>query len=317
MDTRSAVPTLSLNPRDARGILRANESRLTLLATSYQSGAVEGRNLGHNGYSYDFVMRQFAPLLQGCAGFEIVAGGAEEVARRAAELAKSGRRAAHIGFRALHEFELVAGIPNIAVPAWEFPDIPREPSGGSARHDWVGVANACDFVIQLCEFTRGAFERAGVTTPMAVAPVPVTPRYFDVKAWNPRQSLTIETPALVLDGETSQVAKPAQDSSTGKTTGTQSRSGLGAALRLVGEGYKKLVRPLLPWWLDRGLAAGAREALSRRASRQFGQVRESSQVTLSGVVYTSVFNPYDRRKNWEDLLSGFLLALGDRADVTL
>lgn len=40
-------------------------------------------------------------------------------------------------------------------------------------------------------------------------------------------------------------------------------------------------------------------------------------LKLSGLVYTSIFNLSDRRKNSEDLLSGFLLAFKDRADVTL
>src|SRR5205807_4873991 len=34
-------------------------------------------------------------------------------------------------------------------------------------------------------------------------------------------------------------------------------------------------------------------------------------------VYTAIFNPNDPRKNWEDLLSAYLLALGDCADATL
>ena len=40
-------------------------------------------------------------------------------------------------------------------------------------------------------------------------------------------------------------------------------------------------------------------------------------MDLSGVVYTSILNPIDGRKNWHDLLTGFLLALGDREDATL
>jgi glycosyltransferase involved in cell wall biosynthesis len=38
---------------------------------------------------------------------------------------------------------------------------------------------------------------------------------------------------------------------------------------------------------------------------------------LSGVVYTSIFNPHDGRKNWEDLISGFVLALRNCPDATL
>src|SRR5262249_12109020 len=40
-------------------------------------------------------------------------------------------------------------------------------------------------------------------------------------------------------------------------------------------------------------------------------------LELSGVVYTTILNPCDKRKNWSDLLSGFLLALRDREDVQL
>lgn len=41
------------------------------------------------------------------------------------------------------------------------------------------------------------------------------------------------------------------------------------------------------------------------------------QVQLSGVVYTSVLNPDDGRKNWFDIVSAFGYALGDRPDATL
>jgi len=40
-------------------------------------------------------------------------------------------------------------------------------------------------------------------------------------------------------------------------------------------------------------------------------------LDLAGVVYTSILNPYDPRKNWQDLLSAYLLALGDCEDATL
>jgi glycosyltransferase involved in cell wall biosynthesis len=35
------------------------------------------------------------------------------------------------------------------------------------------------------------------------------------------------------------------------------------------------------------------------------------------VVYTTILNPFDPRKNWQDLLSAFLLALGEQEDATL
>jgi hypothetical protein len=43
----------------------------------------------------------------------------------------------------------------------------------------------------------------------------------------------------------------------------------------------------------------------------------ASPLNLSGIVYSSIFNPRDHRKNWEDLLTGFLFALKDCEDATL
>jgi glycosyltransferase involved in cell wall biosynthesis len=41
------------------------------------------------------------------------------------------------------------------------------------------------------------------------------------------------------------------------------------------------------------------------------------RLELEGVVYLSYVNPFDPRKNWQDVLSAYLRALGDRADATL
>lgn len=40
-------------------------------------------------------------------------------------------------------------------------------------------------------------------------------------------------------------------------------------------------------------------------------------LALTGVVYTTVFNPADGRKNWRDILSAFCYALGEHEDATL
>jgi len=44
---------------------------------------------------------------------------------------------------------------------------------------------------------------------------------------------------------------------------------------------------------------------------------EPVTVNLEGVVYTSVFNPNDGRKNWEDMVSAFCYSFRDNANVTL
>ena len=44
---------------------------------------------------------------------------------------------------------------------------------------------------------------------------------------------------------------------------------------------------------------------------------QDCQLQLEGVVYTSVFNPYDGRKNWQDMVSAFCTTFRDISDVTL
>lgn len=44
---------------------------------------------------------------------------------------------------------------------------------------------------------------------------------------------------------------------------------------------------------------------------------QSHTLRLEGVVYTTVFNPADGRKNWRDMVSAFCHTLGDREDATL
>ncbi len=48
-----------------------------------------------------------------------------------------------------------------------------------------------------------------------------------------------------------------------------------------------------------------------------GPGERPDRVDLTGVVFTSVFAPKDGRKNWPDLVTAFLAALGDRPDATL
>jgi hypothetical protein len=43
----------------------------------------------------------------------------------------------------------------------------------------------------------------------------------------------------------------------------------------------------------------------------------SERTELTGVVYTSILSPIDGRKNWKDLLTGYMAALGPREDATL
>jgi glycosyltransferase involved in cell wall biosynthesis len=68
--------------------------------------------------------------------------------------------------------------------------------------------------------------------------------------------------------------------------------------------------------VDRSRTDGARaiKALSARVRTRVGR---PLGFTLGGVVYTTVLNPVDQRKNWNDLVAAFIWAFRDNPDATL
>lgn len=73
----------------------------------------------------------------------------------------------------------------------------------------------------------------------------------------------------------------------------------------------------------RTMAIGLRSVTIRLQQAQDGKdaevisAEEIAQVRLDGVVYTSVFNPSDGRKNWEDIVTAFVWSMRDNEDATL
>lgn len=81
-------------------------------------------------------------------------------------------------------------------------------------------------------------------------------------------------------------------------------------------------------YFKRWLSPAALEAITRKKAKALKIVGQEPVIapdpllpavplTLGGIVFTSIFNMGDRRKNHEDLLSAYLLAFKDREDVTL
>ena len=62
-----------------------------------------------------------------------------------------------------------------------------------------------------------------------------------------------------------------------------------------------------------------REALApvEHPQAQLPDTREQVQIDISGVIYVSVFNPDDGRKNWHHLITAFCWAMRDNEDATL
>jgi glycosyltransferase involved in cell wall biosynthesis len=313
-------PRPPLEPTSSAG----RRPRRAILLTSYMTGAADGENLGVVGYSYDIVTKLFLPLLERCGEVIPVRDPKRHLQRAAQDARQRGLPPVHLGILPFQDAYLAESVPNVVMPAWEFPDIPTDPFGCNPQNDWPATANRCSLVLVGGPFTANALKKAGVETPVRVVQVPTPQEYFELPSWQPASRTMIDCPCYVLpQASPSSVGVAAAESrdaaaAAGNLIAPPQRSIARALAARLRWRSKRLIRSILPDRIARTLANVWRvgKATWRNPGGHFNYA-ESSHLDLSGIVYTSILNPIDGRKNWQDLLTGFLLALGDRPDVTL
>lgn len=292
-----------------------NGEPLLLVSSMYSEGDL-ARRLGRDAYSYRYVYRAFAPLLERWGRHREASGPRGALEHAIAEARRQGRMPIHLSFLPLHLMNLVPDVPNIAVPAWEFPDIPALDLENDPKQNWARRAEQVDAIITHTQFSRAAFLRAGVRTPVHVVPVPIRSDYFQIPDWRPGQRVVLDCPCYVFP-QPAALPRPPRPWVNTETGHLPAR----LSLRQL---YKKCVKAMPERFGDvmhrsaravRAALWSARQVLKETDIRLLYPPRPN--LELSGVVYATILNPFDARKNWQDLLSGYLLALKDREDATL
>ncbi|MBL9081549.1 MAG: glycosyltransferase [Planctomycetales bacterium] len=259
------------------------DSRRATLLTCYMTGATEGKNLGIAGYSHDFVARLFGQMLERWGKVIPVPKPEENLEAAIRDARAQGLDPVHLSVLPFQDVCLARTAPNIVMPAWEFPDVPNYGFNDNPQNNWPATADRCDLVLVSGPFTEQALRKGNAKVPIRTVQVPTPDGYFLLPDWEPNQTKRVDCPAYVFP---------------------QPKAPLNAKL-LLSQGYEFVASNLA--------AAGRRKRKPQLMPRYAG----TSPLELSGVVYTSVFNPADGRKNWRDMLTGFLYALGDREDATL
>ncbi len=279
--------------------------------TSYMLGAPDGRNLGAPGYSHEFVARLFRPLLERLGTVREIRNAARDLQPAIDECVGRGARPVHFSVLPFQDMPLARGAANVVMPAWEFPDVPDHGFDGNPQNDWPATADRCDLVIVSGPFTERALVRGGTTTPIRIVPVPTPDAYFAIPPWRAGETHPIGCPAYVFD-EGREPDEPPRGASRG-------RSRLKACEKLVRSAVRGLIGTQryerLSTWVKARRHTEWRSG--RRPTLDHLPYPKTDSLELSGVVYTSIFNPDDGRKNWQDLLTGWLAALADRPDATL
>ncbi|HUY35234.1 MAG TPA: hypothetical protein VMV69_20985 [Pirellulales bacterium] len=306
---------------------RRRTTERALFTTSSFAASEMPRRCGDDCYSYYFVYRAFSPLLARWGEVHEISRAETDLEPALEAARRAGRAPAHLSFLPLQHMPITPLAPNIAFPFWEYPDIPDRDVGGNPRNNWPRVAKKLALILTACEFTRDALQRAGVGTPIHVVPVPIGDSYFRVPDWRAGDRVVIDCPCFLLP-QLGAGAPAASDrrNMVGRAPPSVPQLGAGAppgaslAARARGA-YQRRVRPRLPAPVDRLLSRAGRKLLGRSEPTPIDPFpipyALSDRLELTGIVYTSIFNPFDLRKNWQDLLSSFLDALGDRDDATL
>lgn len=287
------------------------DTRAVVASTVFEE-AEAARRIGLAAYSYPYVARAFLPLLRGWGETALVTRPESSLDHALWRQRRQGRDPLHLSFSPLHATYLTAQAVNVCFPFWEYPDVPDRADGYGLRGNWIHIANHADLLLTACTFTRQAFERAGLRTPAHVVPVPVRPDYFHVPPWQPGQRVRLDGPCYVFPQE--QTPAVAVDHWMPQD---QRPLSVRESLQAL---YRGHIRPRLPGRLDACLTAVHHAARTFRTACK-NEVAIAHPVTphldLDGIVFTTVLNPCDRRKNLKDLLSAFLLALADCEDATL
>ena len=123
-----------------------------LLVTSMYTDGDLARRLGRDAYSYRYVYRAFAPLLDRWGIHREVSGQPQVLREAVSDTLRQGQSPVHLSFLPLHLMEPAPGVPNIAVPAWEFPDIPTIDMENDPRHNSAQRAEQVNLIITHTHF---------------------------------------------------------------------------------------------------------------------------------------------------------------------
>lgn len=235
-------------------------------------------DLGRPEYSYYFVLRELRPVLEQLGVVVEVNDPERDVDAIYRNCRRHGIPCVFLSFSPPHKTPIDLECPTLPVFAWEFDTIPNEGFMGKPRNDWTRVLARLGGAVTHSGFIVQQVKRlVGQDFPILSAPAPVWDTVAALRDAGPAKPVA---QAIVLQLEGMVIDSRDTDLSA----------------------YDKS-----------SLLAAEGQPLPLPATRQQGHC----EVVLDGVVYTSIFNPGDGRKNWQDMIQAFCIAFKDVADATL
>lgn len=302
-----------------------------LVYSAMNSEAVRQR-FGEPEYSYYFVLREFLPLLRQLGEVQLIDDPAKQVDPLYHAAVDSGQTCVFLSFSPPHLTCLGLDCPTIPVFAWEFSSMPDETWWEDRpEQNWSWCLKQCAGAIvhsrQSAEVIRSMM---GTRFPVAAIPAPLWDRMQSAghrpppNPDSPAAPIRLERGALFdthdpdiqrwLPTEQELIREVAE--SRGETPADPDKG-----YRRAPRSLRRITEEHLVSWYHQVLAPRLSE--TRRSEWDAWATRTDPwqlgrrQLQLSGVVFTSLFNPLDGRKNWVDMLSAFCLEFRDEPDATL
>jgi glycosyltransferase involved in cell wall biosynthesis len=287
-------------------------------------------SFGEPEYSYYFVLREFLPLLDSIGTVVSISDPAREVDPLYQAACASGENCIFLSFTPPHLTQTNLACPTFPVFAWEFSSMPTEAWWPEhPEHDWrYCLAKCAGAIVHSQQSAQCVRDIMGANFPVVAIPAPLWDRMSTMRSalklsqGERRESLELSAGMvfdtrdtdkerwLPSDAETINMiaesyGKPLPASSNSKTTG----GFIDITRRHAALWYQSVLAERIPNALQHKLDTWATWANPKAAGRR--------SVTLDGVIFTSVFNPLDGRKNWSDMLTGFCAEFEHEPDATL
>lgn len=318
---------------------------MKFLIYSEVSASQISSSLGMADYSYYFVLKEFLPVLESLGEVIVVDNPKKQVDKLYRQSKAVGEPCFFLSFTPVHKTELRLRCPAIPVFAWEFDSIPCEYWLGEQQQDWrLGLARSGRAITHSSLSIKTVHEAMGQHFPVVSIPAPVWDKYalFRQRQVLPRASSARQikvSGGVVIDTHNALLAPYMPDQQAVALAVATARKQEASARKVELPSLRQetigrvTYRYLLEWyrlvgrdqlqgfwrtakqWLLRKPVSVVVETVDEPLS-PIWQLKEHS-LELDGVVFTALFNPYDGRKNWADMLTAFCTAFRDTSSATL
>ena len=290
------------------------------------------QNFGEPEYSYYFVLREFMPLLQRLGEVQTVDDPARQVDPLYREATARGETCVFLSFSPPHLTCLGLACPTYPVFAWEFSSMPDETWWEDRpENDWSWCLHQCAGAIvhsrQSAEAVRAMM---GDDFPVVSIPAPLWDRMEPVRQREKVAHDSLPEPiglerGVLFDTHAPDIKRWLPTEQDIIRAVAESRGEIAVdprrGFRRAPRSLRRITEEYLVAWYQQVGAPRLSEAKRRKwddwAARTDPWQPGRRQVQLSGVVFTSLFNPLDGRKNWTDMLSAFCTEFRDEPEATL